>query len=59
MTTLYSTETYEPLCEVSQAAADLAIARNPGKFFYFEDAIDPDIANYLNDPDFLKPGGTG
>lgn len=58
MTTLYDAETYEPLCNVSQATAEIAIARNPGLYFYFDDPCSESITDYLADPDFLKIGGT-
>jgi hypothetical protein len=42
MTTLYDIETGR-FTETSQAAADLAQARNPGRYMYTEDAEEIDI----------------
>ena len=56
MTTLYFQDTGYIAAQVSKAAAELAILRNPGRFFYFEEE-DENILEYL-DKDFLKVGGT-
>ena len=57
MTTLYSQRTYEPVGNMSEAAAYLAVVRWPSRYFYYVEDQNTVRAEDC-DPSWLKPGGT-